>query len=205
MAAHEFTGLPAHEYGRRPVAQQLVDRRREGTDIALGDESRRDSIGRDGGDPARRCGDERGPGCHDLHHRVRKAVDVSGVIVHRWGNRDIGGGQQRRHDIVRDNAEKLHDVAHAGSVRPGSERCLEIAITRDCDTRLRVPRFQHGSRVDEMFESLFLDEPADGKNQRYIICDGEKFTAARPQIRIRLETLAVDAVGDDIRSSRVSA
>ena len=140
---------------------------------------------RDGADAAGRRGDERRSRRHDLHHRVRKAVDVARIIVHRGSDGDVGGGQQRRNDVVRNDTEKLHAVAHAGSLRPGPKRCVEIAVSRDGDAQLRLLRFQRGSGVDQIFESLFLDETADGEDQRYIIRDAEQFSAARPRVRAR--------------------
>ena len=189
--------------GRSRSSPSIADARartsRSGTRRAV------DAIGRDRADAAGRRGDERRARRHDLHHRIRKAVDVSRIVVHRRSDGDVGRRKQRRHDIVRDDAEKLHGFADAGGLRPGAKRCFEIAVAGNGDAQPRVLRFQRGSGVDQIFESLFLDEAADGKNERYIIRDAEHFAAARARVRVGLEPLAVDAVGNDVRSPGVGA
>ena len=73
------------------------------------------------------------PGCHHFHHRVRKAIDVARIIVHRRSDSDVRCGQQRGTIVVRNDAEKLHAVPHAGGLRPRPKGCVEIAVPGDGD------------------------------------------------------------------------
>ena len=122
MPAHEIACLAPHGRCGRTIAQQSVDCRCQGADIAFGHEARGHPVGCDGADAARRRRDERRAGRHHLHHRVGKSIDVSRVIVHRRSNSDVGCRQEHRHDIVTHVAEKLHRVADTcGAARARSD------------------------------------------------------------------------------------
>ena len=160
---------------------RVVDRGCERGTSRSGTTSARRPMCGDRADAAGRRSDERRSRCHDLHHRVRQPIDVPRIVVHRRSDGDVGRGKKWRYDLVRNDSEKLHAVADAGRPAPWREamrrdRHSPAMATRNCG----MSRLQRDSGIDQVFESLFLDEAADCDNERYIICDASAVLALAP-------------------------
>ena len=171
--------------------------RRKAPHIALGHQSRRDAIRSHRADAA-------GPECRlavadaMTPSRIRQPrVSASRVPTERL----LAGPASVSDDVVRDHAENCTECAALAPCGARSDRL---------DHRTAIARavgccVSRWLRRRSIFESLFLDETADRKDQRYIIRDAEHFAPSRARARIGLETFAVDAVRNHIRSGRVGA